>query len=325
MNDFQFRGDVRTKNIAIIYKKSRLAFTKEKASKREINNLQKEHDQTVSDLIRAHEHNLLSIEKVKSVVEDLGFSYRLISRFDLNPQDVKDTLVITVGGDGTLLDTSHHCIDSPILGVNSDPEQSIGALCIATKDTIKSILIDIMENRLCPSPLTRLAIKIEQEPKELLALNDVLFSNENPAATSRYVITKNGLSESHRSSGIWIATPAGSTGGIYSSGGPMIPLSHNEAIFHVREPYLVSAHDPKLLFGKILPNESLQLKSTMNDAHLYIDGSHQKLLLPFGDTATISLSDKPLWLYNGALLNKAREEAIEQRKAYRRLLKDTIN
>ena len=44
--------------------------------------------------------------------------------------------------------------------------------------------------------------------------------------------------------------------------------------------------------------------------------------VPFGESVGIGLAESPLWLYNGKLLNLARSQAIEQRRALRRLLKD---
>lgn len=87
MTGYPFKGDMREKKIAIIYKKSRFAFTKEKGLKRELDHLKNEQDMLVHDLIQAHENNLSCIEKVKSVVEELGLTYRLICRSDLNADD----------------------------------------------------------------------------------------------------------------------------------------------------------------------------------------------------------------------------------------------
>lgn len=43
----------------------------------------------------------------------------------------KNTLIITIGGDGTFLNAAHsiNCSDCFILGINSKPESSIGKLC----------------------------------------------------------------------------------------------------------------------------------------------------------------------------------------------------
>lgn len=310
------------RKVAIIYKKSRFAFTEEKGLKRELKHLKNDRDTTVQDLIRAHENNLKCIAKVKSVVEDLGFSYEIICRSDLRHGALKNKFVISVGGDGTLLDTSHYCFDEPLLGVNSDPEQSIGALCIASSETVQETLIDILAGKLLPSPIARLQISIGGRSKKMLALNDVLYCNKNPAATSRYSISFEDNTESHRSSGVWIATPAGSTGGIYSSGGLLLPIEAQKAIFHVREPFWSDTARPELFSGSFGPSQAISIRSLMTDAFLYVDGPHKSFVIPFGESVDISLSSQVLWLFNGPKLSEARQRSIEQRRNYRQILKE---
>ncbi|HXW60062.1 MAG TPA: hypothetical protein VEK06_00845, partial [Myxococcota bacterium] len=305
-----------------VYKVSRFAFAMSQGSKREQKNLVSPGDTLVQDLERSHKNNLFCIEKVKSVVTNLGLKYRLICRSDLTVGDLHNQLVISVGGDGTLLDASHFCDNSLILGVNSDPEQSVGALCIANAQNVGLILTDILSGKLRPSALVRLAISAHGVIKNTLALNDVLYCHQNPAATSRYYMAKNDEPfQSQRSSGVWISTPAGSTGGIYSCGGQALPILAKKAIFNVREPYWTDGKKP-LFFGSLEIGDQLHIRSNMSEAHLFIDGPHKGFNVPLGEQISIGIADKPLWLYDGALLDKGREKAIEQRKAYRRLLKD---
>ena len=67
------------------------------------------------------------------------------------------------------------------------------------------------------------------------ALNDVLIAHQHPAATSRYLVRLGRISETHRSSGLWVSTPAGSTAGIRSSGGAVLPLRSRRLQFRARE------------------------------------------------------------------------------------------
>jgi NAD+ kinase len=314
--------DIRNKKVAIIYKKSRFAYTQAKGSKTEKEHLLNVHDPMAADLKRAHENNLLCLERVIDTVEELKLPYDVILRTSLKENDITDQLVITVGGDGTVLDTSHYCERAPLLGVNSDPEQSVGALCIANQSNIRDILLQIMANTLQPSPIQRLNITLHGLTKKIKALNDVLYCHQNPAATSRYYISTRGISESHRSSGVWISTPAGSTAAIFSCGGPALPMEANEAIFQVREPYWCDPPKAQLFANRLGPADTLTIRSNMTDAHIYVDGPHKSYEVPFGESVAIGLAESPLWLYNGKLLNLARSQAIEQRRALRRLLKD---
>ena len=54
-------------------------------------------------------------------------------------------------------------------------------------------------------------------------LNDILICHHNPGAMSRYYLTVGRVREEQRSSGVWIATAAGSSGGLHSAGGKVLP------------------------------------------------------------------------------------------------------
>ena len=80
-------------------------------------------------------------------------------------------------------------------------------------------------------------VEIDGVPVYSRVLNDVLFSHPIPAATTRYAIRRDGRAEEQRSSGVWIATAAGSTAAIHSAGGKILPITSQRLQFVVREPY----------------------------------------------------------------------------------------
>ncbi len=215
------------------------------------------------------------------------------------------------------LTPSHYCEESPILGVNSDPDFSIGALCVASAKTLAHFLTEVYQGTLAPSQMTRLSLKISGKPIAPLALNDVLYCHKNPASMSRFVMSFKNEVESLRASGIWIATAAGSTGGILSSGGDVLPLDADLAIFRVREPYWIDKMNPNLLKGTINRNETLTIRSNMTDGAVFVDGPHMVFAVGLGETCEIALADQPLWLFDGPCLNNNREKIIERRQIIR--------
>ena len=80
--------------------------------------------QTESNLHDRHIVHEAAARKCRDVLESRSISLKLIFRDELQ-EPIKDVdLVITVGGDGTLLEASHFLDSSiPVLGVNSDPTQ----------------------------------------------------------------------------------------------------------------------------------------------------------------------------------------------------------
>ncbi len=240
---------VADKKITLIYKHSRLAYAQDKAIPSELKNLANENDTITQKLTESHESNLRCIDHISSVLDSLGLSYRIVCRSDIRPKDIEDRFIISVGGDGTVLETSHHCVNEPVLGVNSDPKHSIGALCIATQNNFRDLLEQIYQGSLKPSPIQRLALKHQDNLIAIRALNDILFCHQNPGAMSRFSLSSKNKHEVHRSSGIWVASAAGSTGGIFSSGGEAYPIEADCGIFRVREPYWSDHQPPALLFG----------------------------------------------------------------------------
>src|SRR5262245_23118332 len=81
-----------------------------------------------------HEKTLL---EVRQVLKEEKIDHRIVSRGGLKKVKGFD-LLITVGGDGTFLDTSHYASpEQVLLGVNSHPQQSHGALCHAHRKNFK--------------------------------------------------------------------------------------------------------------------------------------------------------------------------------------------
>ena len=207
------------------------------------------------------------------------------SRFDL---------VITVGGDGTFLEAARFCKKQVLFGINSDPEWSVGRFCGATDKTFSRIL-EALLNKKCPiRKLNRLKLQIKDQTTCVNILNDVLVCHANPAAMSRYLVRVNGKNEEQRSSGVWVATAAGSTGAIRSAGGKKLPFFSDQWQYLPRELYGGYRQRYQLRGGAVSPKQSLQVVSLMNDGVVYIDGSHHKYPLRFGAEVVLRKSNEPL-------------------------------
>ncbi|HEX7182306.1 MAG TPA: NAD(+)/NADH kinase [Thermoanaerobaculia bacterium] len=205
-------------------------------------------------------------------------------------------LVITVGGDGTLLSTSHWVTGASLLGVNSAPRSSVGYLTLARRATLGRVLKRIASGALLPQPVARIEAELDGQ---LLrpALNDILVAHEQPAATSRYRLHLGRRAEDHRSSGLWVATAAGSTAGIRSAGGQVMPLDERRLQFRARELYRVRNRNAALETGFVEPGRELVVESAMAAGWLYIDGARMPVRFPFGARATFRVAEQPLRLF----------------------------
>ena len=209
-------------------------------------------------------------------------------------------LVISVGGDGTLLAASHWVTGAALLGVNSAPRSSVGYLTLTRRASLARDLARIAKGTLLPQAVSR--IEVELEGKRLPpALNDVLLAHEQPAATSRYRLRLGRRAEDHRSSGLWVATAAGSTAGIRSAGGQPMPLAERRLQFRARELYRprgsrAASWNP----ASWQPGQELAVESAMAAGWLFLDGARTAIRFPFGARAIFRASGQPLRLFADA-------------------------
>jgi NAD+ kinase len=211
-------------------------------------------------------------------------------------------LVISVGGDGTLLAASHWVIGGSagtLLGVNSAPRSSVGYLTIARRTSLGRILTRIERGDLQPLPVARLEIELDGKILPP-ALNDVLIAHEQPAATSRYRLSLGRRGEDHRSSGLWVATAAGSTAGIRSAGGQPMTLDARRLEFRARELFRIRGRGAALESGFVEAGEELVVESAMAAGWLFPDGSRAAVRFPFGARAVFRVAEQPLLLFADA-------------------------
>ncbi len=97
-------------------------------------------------------------------------------------------LVVTVGGDGTVLGASHQLgPDVALLGVNSAPVSSVGFFCAARKGGVLPILARALAGKLAGVTLSRMRVELNDRVLHNRVLNEALFCHASPAATSRYI------------------------------------------------------------------------------------------------------------------------------------------
>jgi NAD+ kinase len=251
----------------------------------------------VEEAAREQERTLLAVEEAlaKHGVEPLRISADALDRKAGRALSAA-RLVITIGGDGTLLAASQWVTAGTLLGVNSAPGSSIGHLALARRADFARILSGIAHSTLDPIPVTRLTVEIDGRTLRP-ALNDVLLTHARPAATSRYRLGVGEHSEEHRSSGLWISTATGSTAGIRSAGGRSMPLRSQRLQFRARELYREAGGSALLASGFLRPGEELAVESAMEQGWLFLDGARRATRFPFGARALFRAAQEPLLLF----------------------------
>lgn len=234
---------------------------------------------------------------IESVLEAKKLSFETCYREDLKSELIGERLIVTVGGDGTLLETSHYVKNNIVLGVNSNPNSSVGSLCVADTKSFQAILESYLSGQLKPMPATRIQVELEGRILSVLALNDILIANPNPAAMTRYWIEVDDQKALHKNSGLWVSTACGSTGALASTGGRVQKIDDSRLQWVCREPYFAQLPVPGLLTGFLQKGQAIKLTSSMADGRLFIDGPHLQEPFNQGQQLILSASDFSLnWL-----------------------------
>jgi NAD+ kinase len=248
-------------------------------------------------ILGSHQRHNLTLQGVREALEREGLEVTLILRDQVHREkgvDQKFKLLVSVGGDGTLLDASHHAVRVPILGVNSDPLRSVARFSGCHLKTFPMVLKAYLEGLLKPTLVPRLEFWVNGRKNPWLILNDILVTTLSPAGTSRYVLKAGSSTEEQMSSGIWISTAAGSTAAIFSAGGKALPPTSRKFQYVVREAYQKKFGTRRLLKGILSPDKALEVVSRMKEGRLFIDGAN--LVYPFrlGDRLKVQSSRHPL-------------------------------
>jgi NAD+ kinase len=272
-------------------------------------------DETVHRLRSGDREHTETIDEVRSALGELHADASWHDRAPGFRVEGPCDLVITVGGDGTLLAASHGIgAGIPLLGVNSAPNHSVGFFCAAKKGSVREALTAAFDGTLRHAELTRMRVELGGLVLHDRVLNEALFCHASPAATSRYILrlmegtsgalaqrgpNKNDgnrpVAEEHqKSSGVWVGPAAGSTAAQRSAGGRVMPLSSRKLQYVVREPYEPRVDALRMTLGLVDEGEALTIKSEMRHARIFLDGDRIVHEVAIGQVVTMRRSDEPL-------------------------------
>ena len=260
-----------------------------------------------------HEHDTYrrAVDGVRRVVESLELKLQLVERaflpsFLFTPQD----LVVTVGRDGLVANAAKYVDGHPIVGVNPDPARWDGVLLPFSPITARRGVLSVLEGRVAAKRVTMAEVSLN-DGQRLLAFNDFLIGRKDHAS-ARYAITWHGSREPQSSSGVLVATGAGSTGWFSSTQNMAesisrllvpqrptlprlrMPWDDPRLAFVVREPYRSRSSGVAIGAGILPAGESLVIESQMPEGGaIFSDGVlDDALAFDSGCVATIKTAKK---------------------------------
>ena len=203
-------------------------------------------------------------------------------------------MVITVGGDGTILRALQLLSKpTPILGINVG---EVGFLAEIAPENAEAFVCEVLEG-FEVDQRARLAVSVNGE-KLPPATNEAAIVTSRPAKILHFqiIIDENEL-ETTRADGLILATPTGSTAYAMSAGGPIVDPSVDAFMIVPLAPFKLSARP------WVVPANSeivVKLLRPKKEATIVIDGQYNRVIKK-GDVIKFTKAKEP------ALFVKTRE------------------
>lgn len=234
--------------------------------------------------------------KLATILQAQGLEHWESSAWDaseLRPHFPGTDLILTVGGDGTILRVAQ-ILDGeniPITGINLG---QLGFLTEIPPDDLSEKLLALLagkgwcdERAMLEAELHQM-VKGKKESLSFHALNDVVMARGAIARIIEVTASVDGaVVDTYKADGALVASATGSTGYALAAGGPILNPQSTDLLLVPILPH-VSMQYPLVLH----PSSSITLKlSTTNPATLSIDG-HISIELYDGASVTVKASAK---------------------------------
>jgi NAD+ kinase len=233
------------------------------------------------------------VEKLVRFIETNGVSTWNCSAWEVETAQTKlngTELIITVGGDGTILRAVQTVVPGPvpITGINLG---NLGFMTELTVDELEPKLLDILDGKGWIDE--RYLLEAESTSSEgikgerYFALNDVVIARGEIARIIHIETRIDGEPlTTYKADGVIVATATGSTGYSLAANGPILYRQSRELLFVPINPHLSSG------YSLVLPDSAvIELKiGTYNSATMSIDG-HINATVNNGDSVKVKHSN----------------------------------
>ena len=239
-----------------------------------------------------------TLETVKNILKKKEILYRCISPLELHHEIVKERdCIFVVGGDGTFLKTAQYVHTStPFFCVIGDANKTEGFFCAATRQTVAKKIDALLHGKLRSQKILRLVASINGKNVDP-CVNEYYIGQQKPYTVARYLLQVEKKKEEQKSSGLLVATPAGSTAWSRGAGGKILSQKKRVFQFVVREPYVGKHTKTMLHHGILRANNQITITAKTEGMIVVTDGVGKEYSLKKDDTVRISISQNDLMLY----------------------------
>ncbi|MCB1139460.1 MAG: NAD(+)/NADH kinase [Leptospiraceae bacterium] len=260
----------------------------------------------------SHERQLQNLERLQTMLPEARFIYRE----DLVTYEPSaDQVLVSLGGDNHFVYCARFAGSDPILAINSDPVTSTGSLLyFDTESFLKKLgrkekkpeAANLQPSITRQERWTMIEADLHYPDGRIVktgpCISEISIRNAFPDAMSRYVLSVEGEPpEEQKSSGLLIATGAGSTGWFRNCLPPAIQRSSHATFGREEEVYRIVAREPGFKAGRkyrfryrSMDTQELHVVSEM-DGEFTVD-AHEERRFPFppATQALIRLSQQRL-------------------------------
>ncbi len=182
-------------------------------------------------------------------------------------------MVISIGGDGTMLNTAYEIRNSckPIIGVNLG---KLGFLAEFDVNSFKEFIPDLISNNYTIEERITLKGTIDNK-EELFAINDIVIDKGSwPKMIELSIEVDDEYVSTFSADGIIIATPTGSTGYSLSTGGPIITPGSNVITLSPIAPHTLTMR-PLVISSE--QKITIKAQSLYGKVHISCDGQRSDI------------------------------------------------
>ena len=258
------------------------------------------------------EHTSLDV----SQLPDCAFAYS-----GKAPDELVDLLsrpidmVVTLGGDGTLLHTSRLAVtfDAPILGINFG---HLGFLTNRAESGVIPLLADALADELCREERVNLHITVECEgdvdgegsvegSRNFFALNEIAVARGAKGHIVDFDLHVSGDKVAHlRGDGVIVSTATGSTAYALSAGGPLVGPRHRGMIVAPLAPHTFKSRAIVTEHHDVVEVQFEAGSASAREVSLFIDGDAleferpiSKVIVRTGERSTVLLNRREQSFY----------------------------
>jgi hypothetical protein len=244
-----------------------------------------------------------SVEKLRQEI-NVGFPITVVEKRYLANFDFRNVMVvIVVGHDGLVANTAKYATGLPIIGVNPDPSRNDGVLTPFGLSGVRATLQRTLRGK-SKTRSVSLAEASLNDGQTMLAFND-FFIGKRSHTSARYTIRCRGQSEPQSSSGVLVATGAGSTGWLSSvfnmaqgvsqwTGGQsgdrlQLGWEDRQLAWVVREPFASKHSRASMVAGTLNDSDELALDSMMPDSGVVFSDGIEDDFMEFNSGSTVKI------------------------------------